>query len=667
MKDRRASVATRLSIVLVGCITVLFLAAAFALAQYLTNKLEQKSFDALKAHNRMIVDMIDGYNHALAESVHRLGKLFAGHYPEKFSLDPNSGVLRHGATPITRQDTETPDRFTALSGIFATVLTRKGDDFERTSTSLTDDKGVRTSGVTLGQSHPAVPKLLKGEAYTGKAKMFGRDFMTHYIPIRGDTGNVIGAFFVGLDFTEGLVSLKKKVLAAKVGETGYPYALDIGQDLGRLVIHPAKEGTVLLATRDTKNRDFVAEMIKERNGIITYWWQNPNESEPREKVVAFNHYPEWNWLIASGSYLDEFNNEGKQTGRGLMLLALLLAPVIFVIVWICAQRWIALPLKGAVDIANRVAEGDFTVRVDAKSADEIGELIATQGSMVNRLGSMIHGVRDAAGSVAGDARQLTSSAGAVAQNSAEQSQAVAGMAAAVEQMSASIDTIAQHAAEALKMTKDSESISRTSSETIQQTVEAMNQIADTVRDASSNIEKLGQESLAISAIVQTIRDIADQTNLLALNAAIEAARAGEQGRGFAVVADEVRKLAERTSHSTHEIGDMIARIQQGTQSTVARMNVGVEQVSSGVQLADAADGAIKRIYDSALEASQAVSDIVAAIREQSVATTTVAQGLENVAQMAERNNAGAQEAAGAADGLQEIAAKLRGMVEMFRV
>ncbi|QEL65837.1 hypothetical protein OTERR_23610 [Oryzomicrobium terrae] len=666
MSGRRTSVATKLSIILAASITALLLAAAFGLSQYLTAKLEQKSLDALKTNNRMIIDMIDAYNSGLSQTVERLGKVFASNYPDKFSMDAD-GVLHHGRSPIVARETAIPDRFTAVAGTPATVLTRRGDDFLRTSTSITNEKGERASDVPLGPTHPAVPALLKGQTYTGKAKMLGRDFMTHYIPIKDDAGQVIGAFFVGLDFTDGLAALKKRVLALKIGDTGYPYALDVGTDKGRLVIHPAKEGTNLLDAKDSDGKEFVKEMISQGNGIITYWWQNPGEEKPREKVVVFNHYAPWNWTLASGSYLNEFNDEGKRSGQGLMLVALLFVPVVFAIVWVAARRWVSRPLGAAVQAANKVAEGDFTTQVEVRSRDEIGELMAALATMIKRLGGTITEVHKAASAVASDAGQLHSSAGRVAHSSEQQSDAASGMAAAVEEMTASIEMIVQHAAEAHTISGHSAEVSQESSATIQQAVAAMNHIAETVRSASGAVEQLGRESEEISAIVQVIKEIADQTNLLALNAAIEAARAGEAGRGFAVVADEVRKLAERTSQSTHEIGAMIERIQHGTRHAVTSMNQGVDQVASGVELAAAADAAINRIREGAAQVTAAVATITAAIQEQSTASANVAQGLEKIAGMTERNTTDAQQSAAAAEELNVVAAQLRSTVDQFRV
>ena len=662
----RASVATKLVLVLASSITALLAIAAFALSGFLTDKLEQKALESLQNSNRMIIGMFATYNRSLEESVQRLAQLFAANYPQSFSLDA-SGILRHGNEAITQDNTQTPDRFTALARANATVLTRQGDDFVRTSTSVKDEKGQRASGIPLGSDHPAVAKLIKGEAFTGKAKMLGRDFMTHYIPIKSLEGKVIGAFFVGLDFTEGLTALKQKVLAIKIGTTGYAYAMDMGKDKGRLTIHPSSEGKSLLDLRDANGKDFVSEMLSKKDGITTYAWQNPGESAARQKVVAFNHYPEWNWLVASGSYLDEFNAEGKETGRSLLFLTLMLIPLIVTLVWWSTRRWIAKPLASAVNVAGQVADGDFTGKIDVRSNDEIGQLMHAIGKMQDSLATTIRDIRNVAASVAGDANQLNSAAATVACGSQEQSDAANSMAASVEEMSASINMISQHAEDAQALSNESEKISVDSSSTIEQAMTAMKAIAETVKDSSQTVEILEQEIRAISAIAGVIKDIADQTNLLALNAAIEAARAGEQGRGFAVVADEVRKLAERTSKSTHEIADMITRIEQGTQEAVAKMNRGADEVSEGVALAVMANEAINRIRDGARRVSQAVVSISDAMHEQNIASTTVTQGLETIARMTEANNAEAQNTATAAAELQALARDLHGNVARFKV
>lgn len=666
MFKQSSSVARKLILVLASSITVVLAIAAFGLSSFLSDTLEHKALESLQANNRMVIDMIDTYNRSLEQTVERLDRVFAAIYNQPFTLDAN-GALHHGSDLISAENTVIPDRFTEQADVAATVLTRKGNDFERTSTSIKDASGKRAAGVPLGTDHPAVAHLLKGEAFTGKARMLGRDFMTRYLPIKDQDNQVIGAFFVGLDFSDGLVALKKKILAMKVGQTGYVYALDLGKNRGELTIHPAIEGKSLLGTKDSRGVEFVAQMMEKKDGVIQYWWKNPEDSGEREKVVAFNQYRDWNWLIASGSYLDEFNAEGKTTGRGLLLLTLLLIPIVVVLVWWSARRWVSRPLEAAVEVAKRVAEGNFTSRIEIRNRDEIGNLMHAFAQMQMHLANTIRDVRTTVTSVAGDAEQLRASAQTVAAGSQEQSDAAASMAASVEQMSASIDMIAQHAEDAKGISRESEAVSRDSSGTIQQAVAAMTRISETVKNASGTVETLGREINSVSTIAGVIKDIADQTNLLALNAAIEAARAGEQGRGFAVVADEVRKLAERTTKSTHEITEMIARIQAGADDAVVNMNRGADEVHDGVQLAAMADQAIHRIRQGAARVLTAIEGISDAIREQSVASTTVAKGLETIAQMTESNNAEAHNTACASKALQSLAGELHDNVARFQV
>ena len=666
MSHRPTSVATRLILVMASGIALLLGSAAAGLSQYLSEKLEARANTSLQTANRQIVDMIDAYNQALKGEIRRLNRIFASHYGETFSRT-DKGELFHGQQLIGFESTSIPDRFTQLTGSYATVLTRQGEDFVRTATSIKDDKGERASGTSLGREHPATAVLLRGEAYTGKARMLGRDVMTHYQPILDGSKQVVGAFFTGIDFSAGLTELRKKVFSVKVGTTGYSYALDAGKDKGLLTMHPKIEGQSLLNAKGARGEEFVREMLERKDGIVYYWWQNPDESEARKKIVIFNHYPEWNWIVASGSYLDEFNAESKDVMYLLLGSAALLILLIVGTLWWTVRRWIAQPLDGAVQIANNIAAGDFTNRIEAHGNDEIGRLLHAFAAMQEELRRLMQQIRQAADQVASNTEQLKASAGDVASCSHEQSDAITSMAASVEQMSSSIMLISDNAGEAERIAQASVSKARESTAIIDNAVAAMGRIADTVRETAQTVETLGTHSESISSIAGTIREIADQTNLLALNAAIEAARAGEQGRGFAVVADEVRKLAERTAVSTHEISGLIGAIQAGTRAAVGKMNQGVAEVGQGVELASTATESIQAMHAGAESVSRAVAGINEAIREQSTASHTVASGVEQIADKVEQNSTEAQNTAAAADQLQELAGRLHANVGRFRI
>ncbi|WP_425518869.1 methyl-accepting chemotaxis protein [Pseudomonas lijiangensis] len=241
------------------------------------------------------------------------------------------------------------------------------------------------------------------------------------------------------------------------------------------------------------------------------------------------------------------------------------------------------------------------------------------------------------------------------------------MSAATSEMTASIEEITRHAERALNMANQAEALARNGGRVIHQVVSDMESIARSSQQSAQVIRNLDEESEGIFNIIQVIKGIADQTNLLALNAAIEAARAGEQGRGFAVVADEVRSLAGRTSASTQEIASMVSRIQQNTREAVTSMETGVAQVDKGMAVTAEVETAIKEILDATLSTTQLVNDISRTISEQSLASNEIAHQVEMIASMSEGNSRVIGQTAGTTDELSALAGQLSQSVDRFRL
>lgn len=310
---------------------------------------------------------------------------------------------------------------------------------------------------------------------------------------------------------------------------------------------------------------------------------------------------------------------------------------------------------------------DFTVHAEVLGNDEISKVSSALNSLLDKLRSSLTTIASNTNKVSEAAAQLAMASDQVAIASAHQSDSASSMAASVEEMTVSITHVSDRSGEAHTRSVESGKYASEGESVIAQTVEDINRIAVSVNQSSRRIRELEANSAQISSIVSVIKEVADQTNLLALNAAIEAARAGEQGRGFAVVADEVRKLAERTATSTKEIATMIDAIGRVSKEAVECMTQAVALVDTGVRRAGDANEAIKKIGKGSSQAVVMVEEITSAIREQSQASNTIAGSVESIAQMAEESSAAAQSSAESARNLDQLAREMNTIVSAYRL
>ncbi|WP_289535720.1 methyl-accepting chemotaxis protein [Pseudomonas sp. SO81] len=442
-----------------------------------------------------------------------------------------------------------------------------------------------------------------------------------------------------------------------------------------MVMHPTNpklEGQNLSGLKDPDGKFLFNEMValakKSGSGQVDYRWPKPGSDEPVPKISYVELFQPWGWILGSGIYVDdvqtEFREQALRAVGILVVIALLLAALVILI-----ARSIARPLDEAVSAMANIASGeaDLTRSLDNHGRDELTALGGHFNAFTGKLRGVIGESLQAAGSLNQASQSLGEIAGNAQQHSQQQSQQMELVATAINEVSYAVQDVAKNAEHAASEVRLAEQQALQGQQNIDGSLRQIDQLSETIGQAVEVMQSLAQESTQIGSVLEVIRSIAEQTNLLALNAAIEAARAGEQGRGFAVVADEVRMLAQRTQQSTAEIQGMIERLQGNSEAAVKVINASSQASQQTVEQARQAGESLSQIAASLRNLTGLNASIASATLQQSHVVDDINHNVTQAATLAHENALAADHSSEASRQLGELAGQLNRLLGQFRV
>lgn len=607
-------------------------------------------------------------------------------------------------TPNTDFKVPSPvvDVVTRFSRCYCTIFQRMNEegDMLRVATTVPTADGKRAIGTFIahrtaqGEETPVLSAVLKGETYIGRARVLDQWHAAAYEPIWDSPAKkrVVGMLYVGYNLDEVNRELREAIRSIVVGKTGYVWVLGgNGEQRGHYIISKDGEsdGADLWDSKDQDGHYFVQEIVAKSlattNGSVAYErypWQNPGEATPRMKVAAVTYFPEWDWIIGAAMYEDDYHGVlvkldaavdrlllvGPLGGVIVMLLAIVLALLI--------GTAIAKPINKIIDVAKVIAEGNLAEAGQAiaamqpamrnKTKDEPSRLFAAVSLMTQRLASLV-------GQVQRSSVQLVSTATEIAAASHQQEASVTEFGASTTEVTAAVKEISATSQELVRTMQD---VKTASAETegladagragLTGMEGSMRQLAEATGAISARLAVINEKANAINSMVTTITKVADQTNLLSLNASIEAEKAGEYGLGFSVVAREIRRLADQTAVASLEIDQTVREMQTSVTAGVMEMDKFTGEVTQGVHAVSEIGVQMGRIieqvkvltprFESVNEGMQAQSS---GARQISEAMIQLSEGAQQTRESLRQFNEATEQLKEAARGLQQEAAQFK--------
>lgn len=652
----------------VGTAALLLSALGLLAYQLAAESVRQTALQSIESQLNGMKGLLGGQYDAWLDMADRNTEILTGLFAGEFALSGNEVRLAGQPTPeltlagqALNDDHSLVDAFTKYTGNSATVLVKQGQDFIRISTSLKDAAGKRAVGTSLRQDHIAYSSLIKGQSYQGYARLFGRHYITVYQPIISQD-DVIGVLYLGQDITTEYEQLLQTLAQLRLTQSGYVSLLDGARHI--FLYHPDASEQAIDSFKDD-NGDVVYELEGAEQSIVKPFYQT--QRLWLQQTVAL---PSPGWVLAASVPEDELLQSLNALKLSTLLAVISGCILLALLLSLLMKQSLSRPLRQLSEHIQRIGSGDLGQPLPATppdSANEVHRITRSAEQMRRNLQSLLTQFDTSVQQLEVSANSLTDIAqlnGHGAENLMEQTTRIA---AAMEELSASAQDVARHAGSSANQSKAVNTETRGGEQQVQAVFAAMSRLVDALNQVATSTQDVSRQTQNIVKVVEVIGVVADQTNLLALNAAIEAARAGEQGRGFAVVADEVRALASRTQSSTSEIGDTISSLKQQMEQTLGQIETGVNLGQESGELSSLAGESLSRIANLVEQLMENTVSIASAAEQQGIVADNIAQNLLEISECARTGKDNASDTQTAAADLKHMAGQLKGLLADFKI